>query len=76
MVKVLFTLGDWCIRDDSKTQPRQHATHKCADRSDYASWAWAVSDARFNSFVCFFCQDQVPDEIQALLVLLEAGIKP
>jgi hypothetical protein len=74
VISALFTLGDWCISSDPTALPRHYAAHRCPGKHTYTTWAWAVPDSRFNRFVCYYCHESVPDEIQGLLVLLSSKI--
>lgn len=73
MYKVLFTLGDWTIRRmdrDTQSDLKYHACHIC-DGVAEESLSWFVCDDHDK---CYGCDEPVPEEIQALLIMLVGGV--
>ena len=72
MIKILMSLGDWELRHSNAglgyyVSHRQCPTLVSSGRIDTRTIAWVGGDAKPR---CYGCHTTVPDEMQALIVLL------
>ena len=66
MYKVIFSKGDWIIRDSEGSRGTYGCHTPCMDKQ-YTEYSWFVNDPKP---VCTSCGAVVPEEIQALVMLM------